>query len=90
MGCQDYFEPYGFSFNSCARQVDDEKLIPRIGGEMADLTLPLFSPMETRCTAMASVLGEGGARDQLDPSLHDFARQQTSSPQVEPSWKGEK
>ncbi len=27
---------------------------------MADLTLPLFSTMETRCMAMASVLGRGG------------------------------
>jgi hypothetical protein len=44
MGCQEFFEPYGFSFNSCARRVDDEKLIPQIGGEMADLKLPLFPP----------------------------------------------
>ena len=55
MGCQDVYEPYGFSFNSCARRVHDEKPVPRIGGEMADLTLPLFSTMETLCTATASV-----------------------------------
>ena len=84
MGCQEFFEPYGFSFNSCARRVDDEKLIPQIGGEMADLKLPLFSTMETRCTATASVWGRGGrARGRRD--LYDYANPQTPSPQVEPS-----
>jgi hypothetical protein len=86
MGCQEFFEPYGFSFNSCARRVDDEKLIPQIGGEMADLKLPLFSTTETRCTATASVWGRGGrARGRRD--LHDYANPQTPSPQVEPSLK---
>ena len=86
MGCQEFFEPYGFSFYSCARRVDDEKLIPQIGGEMADLKLPLFSTMETRCTATASVWGRGGrARGRRD--LYDYANPQTPSPQVEPSLK---